>query len=73
MQTRTDYREIYLDRSRALYELEVSTDLGDAMVRVTETEREKLATDYAIVLAWEKMDLLTGNNPDEYKQPQDVK
>ncbi len=73
MQTRTDYREIYLDRSRALYELEVNTDLGDAMVRVTETEREKLATDYAIVLAWEKMDLLTGNHGAEMKQSQEAK
>lgn len=30
-----DYRELYLDRSRALYELEVRTDLGDAMVQTS--------------------------------------
>jgi len=31
-----DYRDLYLDRSRALYELEVKTDLGDAMTQITE-------------------------------------
>lgn len=31
-----DYRELYLDRSRALYDLEVRTDLGDAMTRISE-------------------------------------
>ena len=31
LKVRGDYRELYLDRSRALYELEVKTDLGDAM------------------------------------------
>ncbi len=30
-----DYRDLYLDRSRALYELEVRTDLGDAMTQTT--------------------------------------
>ena len=60
MQTQAEYRELYLDRSRALYELEVKTDLGDAMVRVTETEREALATDFNTVLGWEKLDALVG-------------
>ena len=54
------YRELYLDRSRALYELEVKTDLGDAMVRVSEAEYEAMATDFQIVLAWEQLDALTG-------------
>lgn len=35
LQVRRDYRELYLDRSRALYELEVKTDLGDAMTEIT--------------------------------------
>lgn len=33
---RADYRDLYLDRSRALYELEVKTDLGDAMTQTTD-------------------------------------
>lgn len=45
LKVRGDYRELYLDRSRALYELEVKTDLGDAMteisaVRLAEAEAE---------------------------------
>ena len=59
MQVRTDYRELDLDRSRALYELEVTADLGDAMVRVTEAEQASLQTDFNLALAWEKMDVLT--------------
>ncbi|MFM1892358.1 MAG: hypothetical protein RLZ44_1435, partial [Pseudomonadota bacterium] len=35
LRTLADYRELYLDRSRALYELEVRTDLGDAMVQTS--------------------------------------
>jgi len=45
-----------------LYELEVKTDLGDSMVRVTEAEFQAMQTDFNIVLAWEKMDVLTSGN-----------
>ncbi len=69
MATATEYRELYLDRSRALYELEVKTDLGDAMVRMTETEREALRTDFEIVLAWERLDRLLGREPDATHPP----
>ena len=67
-QVQRDYRELYLDRSRALYELEVKANLGDSMVRVTEAERQALLTDFNIALVWEKMDALTGGyviTPDE--------
>lgn len=63
MTTASEYRELYLDRSRALYELEVKTDLGDAMVRLTETERDVLKTEFEIALAWEQLDLLLGRSP----------
>jgi len=61
--TQSDFRELSLDRSRALYEMEVKTDLGNAMVKVTETEREVLATEFNIVLAWEQLDVITGVMP----------
>ena len=60
MKAQQNYRELYLDRSRALYELEVKTNLGDSMVKVTEAERQALLTDFNIALAWEKMDALIG-------------
>lgn len=62
MFAQSDYRELYLDRSRALYELEVKTDIGDAMVKVTQAEREQLETDFNIMLYWEQLDILTGNS-----------
>lgn len=33
-----DYRELYLDNSRAEYELEFKTDLGNAMVKISEAQ-----------------------------------
>ena len=55
-----DYREIYLDRSRALYELEVKTDLGDAMARVSEAERNYLETQFKIDIVRSKIELEVG-------------
>jgi hypothetical protein len=60
MRAQKDYRELDLDRSRALYELEVKTNLGTAMVEYTGAEREMVMTDFRIVLAWEQLDSLTG-------------
>lgn len=55
-----DYRDLYLDHSRARYEMEVQTDLGDAMVRLSEAELGRKRTDFQIALAWERLDALTG-------------
>ncbi len=60
MKALADYREIYLDRSRALYELEVKTDLGDAMVRVSEAEREYLQTQFQMMVVLAKLELDVG-------------
>lgn len=55
-----DYRELYLDRSRANYELEFTADLGDAMVRLSEAQLALAKTDYELAIAWERLDALTG-------------
>ena len=55
-----DYRDLYLDQSRAIYEMEFKTDLGDAMVRMSEAQLESADVHFAIALAWETMDALTG-------------
>jgi len=57
--TRLDYRELYLDRSRALYEQEVRSDLGDAMVRFSEARLRAAETDHRLALTWERLDALT--------------
>lgn len=56
----SEYSDMYLDNSRALYEMEVQADLGDAMVRLTRAQLDEMNTDFAIALAWERMDALIG-------------
>jgi outer membrane protein TolC len=55
-----DYRDLYMDRSRALYEMEVKTDLGDAAVRSTEARIEAARARYGLALAWARLDALRG-------------
>ena len=60
---KVSYRDLYLDRSRALYEMEVRTDLGDAMARITEAQWEAAQAEFSLALAWAKIDALTGDLP----------
>ena len=60
-----DYRDVYLDRSRAVYELEVKTDLGDAMVRLSEAQLAAAKNRFSRVLAWERLKALAGGLPDD--------
>lgn len=55
-----DYRELYLDRSRANYEMEVKADLGDAMVRLSDAQLALVKNDFDTALAWEKLRALVG-------------
>ena len=60
---RSSYRDLYLDRARALYELEQQTDLGDAMIRNTEAAWLAAQIDYRLALAWARLAALTGELP----------
>ena len=55
------YRELYLDRSRANYEMEVSTDLGDAMVLLSEAQLAQARVQFQTALAWERLNGITGD------------
>ena len=55
-----DYRELYLDRSRALYELEVRTDLGDAMVQTSAVRYRRAETVFQRLLAEARLEALAG-------------
>ncbi len=55
-----DYRDLYLDRSRAEYEMELKSDLGDAMVRLSEAQLYSAQVRFEAALAWERLDALIG-------------
>jgi len=58
-----DYRDLYLDRSRTLYELEVKADLGDAMTNQTTARLAQMETDYQLLMSWAVLDALQGKLP----------
>ncbi|MBN2864748.1 MAG: TolC family protein [Thiotrichales bacterium] len=53
-----DYSDLYLDYSRALYENESATDLGDAMVRLSQANYNQISWQFKQALLWSKLDLL---------------
>lgn len=55
-----DYRDKYLDRSRAEYELEFKTDLGDSMVLYSHSNAQRLRSLYAYELAYQRLLALVG-------------
>jgi outer membrane protein TolC len=60
LKVRGDYRELYLDRSRALYELEVKTDLGDAMTEMSAVRLDVAHTEFAWMMAQAELAALAG-------------
>jgi outer membrane protein TolC len=54
------YRDRYLDRSRAEYELEFRTDLGDSMVLYTRGNAERLRALFDYELAYHRLGALVG-------------
>jgi len=57
----TDYQDYYLDKSRALYEVELESDLGDAMTKFSSAILEQAKVKYQWILTWEALSMLTGD------------
>ena len=55
-----DYRDRYLDRSRAEYELEFTSDLGDSMVLYSRSNRDRLYALYSYEIAYQRLAALVG-------------
>lgn len=55
-----EYRELSLERSRALYEMEVKADLGTSMVELTEAQYQLAKANYQLMLALYQMKILAG-------------
>lgn len=58
----SDYRGLYMDRSRALYELEVKTDLGDAMVEISASQLRDAKQRFQMTLLIAQLNLLAGKD-----------
>jgi outer membrane protein TolC len=69
---RSAWRDLYLDRSRALYEQEVKTDLGDAMARLTEAQWQAAQVEFRLAMAWARLDALSGELL-AHSQPESIK
>lgn len=55
-----EFRDMTLDRSRAEYELEFKTDLGDSMVLFSESRMRVYQARFALEMAWRRLEALLG-------------
>lgn len=58
--TRETYRDLYMDRSRTLYEMEVRSDLGDAQAKLLEASWLSRRADFKLAVTWAQLDALLG-------------
>lgn len=59
--SREHFRDLYLERSRTLYEMEVKADLGDSMTEQTAARLAKIQTDHRLVMLLATLNALRGN------------
>ncbi|MES9992135.1 MAG: TolC family protein [Candidatus Thiodiazotropha sp.] len=55
-----DFRDLYLDRSRTLYEMDMATDLGDSMTQITDIQLQQMRNEFQIQLVHARIKALTG-------------
>ncbi len=65
----TDYRALDFDRAQALYELQVKTDFGTALVGQSRAALLAAQTEYALALDWARLSALSGESFSPYLQP----
>ncbi|MEW8026199.1 MAG: TolC family protein [Candidatus Thiodiazotropha sp.] len=61
LQVTGDFRDLYLDRSRTLYELDMATDLGDSMSQIADIHLQRAKNDFQIHLTHARIKALTGD------------
>ena len=54
------YRDQYLEKARAEYEMELKTNLGNSMAETQFAQIRKRAVEYRLALAWARLDALLG-------------
>lgn len=60
LQVTADYRELYLDRSRTLYELDMQTELGDSMTQIADIQWQRARNKYDTLLLQARLKALVG-------------
>ncbi|MGD8913208.1 MAG: TolC family protein, partial [Candidatus Thiodiazotropha sp.] len=60
LQVTGDFRDLYLDRSRTLYDLDMATDLGDSMSQIADIQLQRAKNEFQIQLTHARIKALTG-------------
>jgi outer membrane protein TolC len=60
LQVTGDFRDLYLDRSRALYEMDMTADLGDSMTQIADLQLQQAKNSFQIELTRARIQALTG-------------
>ncbi len=60
--TELDYRDLYLERARANYEMEIKSDIGNAMGNLTDTEWKLAKNEFDFVLTFTQLQQLAGED-----------
>jgi outer membrane protein TolC len=60
LQITADYRDLYLDRSRTLYEMDMQTDLGDSMSKIADIQWQRAQNRYDTLLLQARLKALAG-------------
>ncbi len=63
-----EFRSLDFDRAQALYELEVTTDFGNALVGQSKAALLDARTEFALALGWARLSALTGENYSPFLQ-----
>ncbi len=61
--TNLRFAERALDKSRGEYELEIRTDFGDSLVRISRARYDKASNDYELIIEKMQLALLLGEDP----------
>ncbi|MBC8493984.1 MAG: TolC family protein [Candidatus Thioglobus sp.] len=57
-----DYRDLYLEKARADYEMEIKSDIGNAMTNYTNSERKLAENEFNYVITLKQLHHLIGGN-----------
>lgn len=57
-----DYRDLHLEKARANYEMEIKSDIGDAMTNYTDSERKLAENEFNYMITLKKLHHLIGED-----------